>query len=146
MLGFVISAFLGHKPQARRAKNFLSSSWAPTRPPKDGPPEASPQLVCLSARPLHPSGHGKERADGCPDWGNEALSPGVKSPLIPQGRGKASLTPPIRAKGSSGVCLCRDSPGGQLTLLEPFGDLARGQPSPTDPGGLAGELLLFMKS
>lgn len=37
-------------------------------------------------------------------------------------------------------------PGGQLTLLEPLGDLARGQPSPIDPGGLAGELLLFIKS
>lgn len=38
------------------------------------------------------------------------------------------------------------SPGGQLTLLEPFGDLALGQPSPIDPGGLDGELLLFMYS
>lgn len=37
-------------------------------------------------------------------------------------------------------------PGGQLTLLEPLGDLARGQPSPIEPGGLAGEVLLFMKS
>lgn len=37
-------------------------------------------------------------------------------------------------------------PGGQLTLLEPLGDLARGQPSPIDPGGLAGEVLLFIKS
>lgn len=37
-------------------------------------------------------------------------------------------------------------PGGQVTLLEPLGDLARGQPSPTVAGGLAGEALLFMKS
>lgn len=37
-------------------------------------------------------------------------------------------------------------PGGQLTLLEPLGDLARGQPSPIEPGGLAGEVLLFIKS
>lgn len=41
---------------------------------------------------------------------------------------------------------CQHLPGGQLTLLEPLGDLARGQPSPIEPGGLAGEVLLFIKS
>lgn len=38
-------------------------------------------------------------------------------------------------------------PGGQLPLVEPWGDLARlGQPSPTEPGGLMGALLALMKS
>lgn len=38
-------------------------------------------------------------------------------------------------------------PGGQLTLEDAWGDLARvGQPSPTEPGGLIGELLEFIKS
>lgn len=38
-------------------------------------------------------------------------------------------------------------PGGQLTLEDAWGDLARvGQPSPTEPGGLMGELLEFIKS
>lgn len=37
-------------------------------------------------------------------------------------------------------------PGGQLTE-DAWGDLARvGQPSPTEPGGLMGELLEFIKS
>lgn len=51
------------------------------------------------------------------------------------------LLPPLPAPPRAGA-----SPGGQLALLEPLGDLARGQPSPAEAGGLAGEALLFMKS
>lgn len=57
----------------------------------------------------------------------------------------STAEPGSRAQKRKSECYS-SSPGGQLTLLEPLGDLARGQPSPIDPGGLAGELLLFIKS